>query len=256
MPDQKNTVPKVLFLNTLPKSGSVYLVNSLIKMLPGKDIRFGYVSANQGFPSDYIVKKQLDHIFNVSADIILIQEHIGCSWVNTRLLESSLSKMVLHIRDPRAALLSWVHHVENNLHLDITKLYNMEYKLPTNYTIRSFAERLDWDLHNLLPCHISWLKEWLDFYDNNCIIQVLLTTHSELKKDSSALFERVLSFYDIEGARPHLIPPPQEGTHHFRKGLSHEFFDVFSESQLAFANSIMDPNWFDRFDWPKLKDSM
>lgn len=248
---------KVIFMNTMPKSGSMFILDSLISILPSKDIQHSHVSANQGFPFDEIVKNRLVNTLKSKDKYHLVQEHIACSLVNTRLLESSLSQMILHIRDPRAALLSWVHHFENNLRLDVSKLYNIEYQIPLNYAELTLADRLDYDLHNLLPCFTDWLKRWVSFYDNpNRNIKILLSTHYELKEDSELLLKKICDFYRIEGAYLDKLSKPQKGVNHFRKGLSTEFFDAFTEKQLNFANSIMDPEWFDRFNWPKLASRM
>ena len=46
-------------INTMPKSGSIYLTRSLAKVLPQISFDHPYISANSGFPSDCIVKDKI-----------------------------------------------------------------------------------------------------------------------------------------------------------------------------------------------------
>ncbi len=95
---------QAVLIVTLPKSGTVFLVDSCKKNLS----QFGYVHRQispKRFHDDYVNERRLarfagTHFFSLA--------HIDASVDNIAILQKHTPKVVLHLRDPRQAFLSWL----------------------------------------------------------------------------------------------------------------------------------------------------
>jgi DNA-binding transcriptional LysR family regulator len=58
------------------------------------------------------------------------QSHLAPSLENLQILQHYRLKTVLHLRDPRQALLSWVHHIARRRRVDLTALHQAEWIMP------------------------------------------------------------------------------------------------------------------------------
>jgi hypothetical protein len=94
-----------ILLNALPKSGTVHMARSLAKILGAGIIHLG----NQYRLVDQINFKAAEEF---SRGGYISPNELSPSSENIELLKYFRLKMVLHLRDPRQALLEWVHHVD------------------------------------------------------------------------------------------------------------------------------------------------
>ncbi len=136
-----------IFIITLPKSGSVFVqvaiqqTTGLAPMLPSH----GY------FPEDML---NVESMIKFTQGGHVAQSHCDPSQLNLRILNFFGIDWVLHLRDPRGALLSWTHHIERpdirhkpSGHLRITPaLPVMEFRScpPRNYASGCRITRSSW----------------------------------------------------------------------------------------------------------------
>ena len=92
-----------ILLNTMPKSGSVYILKSLAKIVDLK-------TKHCGDPSNGRLSDKDLTAFSTGG--FVVQNHLALSAENLQILEQLKPRMVLHLRDPRQAMLSWLHHVD------------------------------------------------------------------------------------------------------------------------------------------------
>ncbi len=234
--------PSIL-VNCLPGSGSIFIRNKLMEGL-------GLVNYNLGdtaFPhftlDPYMVQR-------VSMGWVTTHSHFPATPINLHHLDLMVPKMVVHVRDPRPALLSQVHHLINN-----PKWIKVHYpRPPADYETRSLTEQIDWYLDNMIPLYAEWIEGWVDAAsDPELSTEILFTRHDDLAEDPQAFFNSILDFFEIDRGefRADLSRPVREKADHFRKGDNNEWREVFTAEQADRAARLIGERVLDRFGWPR-----
>ncbi|MEG5188103.1 tetratricopeptide repeat protein, partial [Microcoleus sp. ARI1-A4] len=236
-------VPGIL-LNTLAKSGSFYILEAIYK---GLNINWMPISAESE------VIKRAD-IGILASGMNATQEHLHPSSRNLCLISEVLDKLVVHVRDPRQATISWVHHLIKTTR-EIKDVRSLLPAIPTaeNYFSWSLTEQISWQIESgYLPIAISFIEGWLNAEaDPSFYPEILFTKYEDLAAEPQAFFESILKFYKIEKF-PFTFPePPQQGKLHYRKGKADEWREVFTPEQAEKASSMIPQRLFDRFGWPQ-----
>ena len=93
-----------IFLNTMPKSGSVYITNTLAKGLGRK---------HDAISNGYWMNDRIDEskLYKVSDKKLISQTHLPASSSNLCLYDRYTERVIVHVRDPRQSTLSWCHHL-------------------------------------------------------------------------------------------------------------------------------------------------
>jgi hypothetical protein len=234
-------LPTIL-IASIPKSGTIYL-NQMLTM--GLGLKSTTVSPNY-VPADPVDREALERIATGNH---VVNGHIECSGHNLQLLRSALSRWVVHVRDPRSALLSWVHHLDRMRTSAPRTLLNI-YPMPDDqYFAMEFPEKLRWNVNHFLPYAVSWIGDWLQVVDRKPG-NILLTTYDELHGDELSLALRILDFFGIPRACFHK-PEIEKKVEvcNFRKGLTAEWRAVFPASVLERCNEIIGTALLERFGW-------
>jgi hypothetical protein len=223
-----------ILLNTMPKSGSVYILNSLAKIVDLKTMYFGNPRNGQ---------ISLQDVMTFNGGGYVAQNHVAPSPENLKILEQFKPKMVLHLRDPRQALLSWIHHVDWK---NTTEGFVLPV-MPPRYFELSLSSKIDWQIEFYLPHLINWTKRWVEFADQETI-PTLITHQNDLRCDERAFFDRILAFYQIklDFALPNL---PRTLETHFRKADPEEWRRTFTPEQAALATSAIPDSLQAQFGW-------
>lgn len=251
-------LPKINIL-CMPKSGTAYTSKTLAAGLsiPVLDSSIGI------FP---------DKVINLSGgwDKFLNENCLHCSDVSYNefhryIFERSMGKTVLHFRDPRPALLSWIHYLDNRT-LPHIELHRGE--LPGTNPYLSYIDAVferymseDWDsldMERKIDLNIDtfyieslqWLSGWLDGIELFRNVEFLITQHQELKDDEKAFFNKILDFYEIPRERfvhPHLTKAMD--TVNYRKGSNVEWVEVFSAQQRKRVTEMLPAEWMRQFGW-------
>jgi hypothetical protein len=218
--------PSVL-ISTMPKSGTVYLLN---KLSEGLDIEIKTVSLGY-FPTDLLNVNEMFHFIKGNK---ISCEHFDPSAANCMILKSLNQRIVVHVRDPRQALVSWIHHMDRMFSLGaITVLLRVCPTPPASYYHESFEKKVDWQIENYLIELVGWAEKWISAVENDASLRgnVLFTSYDELLRDEQSLIQRILCFYGI----PEQCYDDQEVKKtmdvHFRKGDPDEWRTVMSEDQ-------------------------
>lgn len=242
---EKGLLPAILIV-TLPKSGSVYIWNHLVSSLGVKKIRVG----GSYFPDDIIVEEQMQE-FSVGSKIC--QEHLPARRLNLNIIQRYLDRLVVHVRDPRQAVLSWMHFLEKEyreLGEEIVYL-RTDPPLDQNFFKWGFEERLDWYLKNHFQFWVKWIEGWVAAEENSSFApKILFTQHLDLKERPHEFFQRILQFYGIEDHNSLIkLHEVKEGAFHFRRGLVDEWKTVFTPSQIKMTSKQISDKILRRFNW-------
>jgi len=231
-----------IFINTLPKSGSVYIYSTLCE---GLKKSFCRISLNT-FPEDIINIKNFKEFVKSNS---LTQEHLNASERTIQLLEKYQVKFVLHVRDPRQALLSWAHHLNRyRLAPGLHDLYKP--RVPRLYFTWKLEQQLDWLIENHFPHFVQWIADWLKVYKENRL-QMKLMTYEHFHENPNQYFEEILDFYDIPLSAFSIPSIPKEVSTHYRKGMIDEWRDVFTLEQQRRVNELIPEELFSEFSWWK-----
>ena len=230
-----------LLINTLPKSGSVYITHFLARNLQLpilNKVAHGY------FPYYYLIPNALDHLLLGNR---IAQEHFDANPVNIHWLKKLDIPFVLHVRDPRQATLSWVHHY-NQCIREGANNYTVHITPPVDYLNLPLERQIDWHIDTHLVSVTLWLKQWMHALQKEKL-NVLVTYYRDLQNDEKSFFDRILKFYHISGKFSDAPNPQKDQNLHFRKGLLDEWKTVFTEQQVERCDRIIGEEIFDFFGW-------
>lgn len=221
-----------IMLNTLPKSGSIFLRESLVRGLgiPAREISCGY------FPMDLADLRKLS---DAAAGNTVAQAHLDPNPTNLRLLKEHTSGVVLHLRDPRQALLSWVHHVKS--YADAGRLHQTMVTPPPPPALMAMnlTSIIDWHLVHHFPNMLDWMERWLAHVESGAGPQVLVSHYQDFHADAHGSICRILDFYEIPRWAYHSPEIPRDRSTHFRKGELEEWREVFNSAQQKICAELM-----------------
>lgn len=236
------TIPSVLVIS-IPKSGTIYM-NQFLRQSLGLQ---NYVLSNQFFPDDQM---RLEALPEFQSGGYMTSAHIDPSPMNLQLLDAFIPKWIVHFRDPRSVLLSWVHHVERlaSEERDV-ELFRVLPVPPQALHGWTFERRIDWHIENFFPAVIDWMQRWVDV-SAEMSDRILVTEYAELRRDDDAYARTVMDFLGIPSAAySHAAPEKTMGSH-FRTGRQDEWRDVLTSPQLDAVNRAIPAKLAERFAWP------
>jgi Sulfotransferase domain len=235
-------LPPIL-INTMPKSGSIYLTRTIAASL---GIDFSLESLADGsFPSYVMIPRALE---NLRRGDVVRHEHFDASPINLAICARHIDRVVLHLRDPRQATLSWTHHFNRLLLLHPHSTYPTVNQPLQDYRRWPFERQLDWQIDYHMVSLVAWLRTWIAIA-NNPPFKILRTQFEELINDERALFDRILEFYGLPANGVEMRTPKKTIEYHYRCGRADEWKHVFSAEQKARSRAIVEDDILDHFGW-------
>lgn len=257
-PGRDSPLPPVLLV-ALPKSGSIYLQRALRRTLRVQTHHIG-AAGMSGSTFDHYDLRRFERGNVVS------REHLQPrAFALTVLARHGIRKVVLHVRDPRAAIVSWTRHMDRVLAKRGFRSVELscEMPMPDAYSDWSFAQRLHWQVENKLPLFVRWIEDWLALVAISRDVEFLVTDYRALCEDARGLVVRILEFYEIDYAPdwismpvvrvgknniytlPESIEQPVEVAHP-------AWAEAMSAETLQAANALVPAALIDRFGWAKI----
>ena len=253
MADDKPSVaasPGILFV-TLPKSGSIFVSRWLANGLGIREMKIAVCL----FPNDLIIREKLDELV---AGRAIAQQHVPPLDLNLRFIANRMKRLVVHVRDPRQATLSWVHHLDNFFaHKDIVPactfgLEAVSPPLPGDYFDRSFEQKVDYQIEVHLPILVRWIQEWLGaqgLYG----LEILYTAYEDFLADEKKFISGILTHFDIP---PSCFEwqkvPDRSPENHYRLGKADEWRQTFTAEQILRTTSQIPDDLYESFGWRRL----
>lgn len=234
----KKTSKDPMIINAMPKTGSYFIQSTLEELL---DIDHQGI-AQGTWPNMEMSEANLRLCLNTCS---LSVSHLQATSRAIALLKRyKIKKTIVHIRDPRQATLSWIHH------LDKTK--NTDYFSPDFFTIADYFDldlkaKIDYQLRHFLPQACQYIADWMDA-EKVHDIEVKFLEFSQMKNNPESFFADIYQFFGIHQPLGD-VPLPKEGKLHYRKGLEDEWRNIFDANQIEAANKVVPQKFKDRFDW-------
>jgi hypothetical protein len=247
----KSRLPSILVV-TIPKSGTIFTNQMLSRglSLESASVSFGY------FPH-YLV--DIPKVLSFVEGGQVASAHFDPSPVNLQSLTAFVDKWVVHIRDPRSVVLSWVCHMNRLYEERSNGQYKHLYVYPTPpepYFSWSLPKQVDWNIEYFLPRVLDWTRSWLAVYDSRRY-NILLTNYSALARDELAYIYQILDFYEIPRSAFHR--PKIEKTvlgSHFRTGTEDEWLRAFTGDQVMRTTAMVGEDLIARFGWRRSRLSL
>jgi Sulfotransferase domain len=232
-----------IFVNTIPKSGSVFIESALCEIAGCKHLVLG----TGYFPNDTLL---IDVARRFTQGGYSAQQHADCRPNNIAILEKFVSRWVVHFRDPRSVALSWTHHLDESVRRGWSSLLDQAAPIPDkDYLSLDFNGRLDWQITHFLPHVVDWTTAWLAYADKNNE-SVLVSRFEDMVADQNAFFLRLLDFFEVSPKRMGNVSRFRSAAAHFRTGEVAEWRGVFSEPQKARALAMIPQELRERLAWP------
>jgi hypothetical protein len=240
---EKLRLPPML-ITTMPKSGTYY-ISKLFTQGLFIDSR---IVSHQYFPYDVIRQPEL-RVFAQGS--MVSQDHFGASKINLVHIAKHVDRMVVHVRDPRQAMLSYVHFLgmpQFRRDEHETRLFIYP-PMPDDFYQLDLEARIDWAIDNWLPLLVEWTAEWVTAADGLGRPRIKFTRYEDLVADRDRFVRDVLEFFGIPVERyfaPHI---EADDDIHFRKGELAEWVMAFTPKQAAAATAKIPASLAKQFGW-------
>jgi len=228
---------------TLPKSATMHIEGVLHQALGLNSIQY---STGGYFPNMLIGQHALQRAIDKRGFLI---GHYAATPANIALIRHYTDRMVLHLRDPRQALLSYAHFLPTVLR-DLDPAYYAVYRIPSDYLSMPFPRQLDWLIENYMPLQIDWINRWTRAIESGAGgLRVKVTTYEQFRVDPLAFYEDLLSFYGRSDALSRITLRATAGERNYRAGETDEWRTVLSQHQARSATERIPQRLLKRFGW-------
>lgn len=236
-------IPPML-ITTMPKSDTYYISKLFTQ---GLFIESRIVS-HQYFPYDVIRQPELRVLARGN---MVTQDHFGASKIHLVHIAKHVDRMVVHVRDPRQAMLSYVHFLATPQFRrteEETRLFIYP-PMPDDFYQVDLEARIDWAIENWLPLLVEWSEEWVAAAETVDRPFIKFTRYEDLVADPDRFVSEVLEFFRIPAKR--YAPPRIERDEeiHFRRGEATEWMTTFTPKQAAAATAKIPSALATRFEW-------
>jgi hypothetical protein len=247
-PGRGGNLPPIMLV-TLPKAGSIFIHTALRRTLRVPMLKI----ACPGIHEQTIDHRRLARFARGNA---VCREHFAArDFLLDGLRLAGIRKLTVHVRDPRAAVLSWTRNMERVLEDDgpAALVLDNEQRTPEAYFGWSFAQRLEWQVDHQLPRYVSWIQDWMDTIERHAGsgIAFKVTTYEQFAADNRSFVEDLLAFYEIKVEDSWLAIPRYEvgkaNVFHISRKSTR---DEMGETLYARASAMVPEALISRFGWP------
>ena len=233
---------QTILITTVPKSASESIWNRL-----AEGLSLGQCHLSLGLFPDCCLLPSRVHF--AARGGLIAKEHIAATAHNRKtLVEFGLDRLVVHLRDPRQALLSWVHFVRDDASQRLLAPMWRKIVPPSVVFSRSLEAQLYWGIDHYLPYLVDFVRDWTAADDDpDSGLRVHFASFERFRLDPQGYLDGVLDFYDIDRAA--FRQDSEAEVVHLRKGLIDEWREVFTPAQKARAWSLIPDDLAERQGW-------
>lgn len=232
-----------LFLISLKRSGSVYVWRKLADGCGMPMVRL----ACGDFFETLLIEENL-RLF--ASHGMVSQEHLAPLPNVLDALEQFAVRPVVHLRDPRQSMISWLHYVDREVAAVGGDAFYLD--IPGEWAEMAFEAKADWCIEHYMPRIIAWVEGWASAAASRPQLDILFTHFEEMKTDESGFFKRILdhaglphgSFNDITMEEAEML-----ASANFHRGETNEWQRLLSNGQKARLVQLLPGELADRFGW-------
>ena len=260
-------VPSVLIVS-LPKSASAYVQTVLVRLF---DIPWGRMSLTSPTPlkppnDDWspfaparVVTTWASRIARGGATT---HEHFAPLPDNLDALTAAgVKRLVVHVRDPRQAMLSYIHHVrKTKIERGLDRFISYDSSVYDHSEVNGNEIKKGFD--EIFANMVEWINDWIQASNDPSLdIAIELVSFEEMIDDKPKYFLKILNTFGIHefddnmsevlasGHRGNIPIDPTTTHRNYRFGLKDEWRRVFSDEQKERAWKAMPGALCERFGW-------
>ncbi|MDJ0943401.1 MAG: sulfotransferase domain-containing protein [Kiloniellales bacterium] len=233
---------RMMLITTVPKSASESIWNRL-----AEGLKLGQCFLSLGlFPDCCLLPSRVRF---AARGGLIVKEHIAATPHNCQtLVEYGQDRIVVHLRDPRQALLSWIHFVRDDVSQRLLAPLWRKIVPQAEVLSLSLEAQLDWGIAHYLPYLIDFVKDWTAVDDDpESGLRVCFASFERFRQDPDGYVDSVLDFYDIDKAA--FRRDSEAEVVHLRKGLIDEWRGVFTPAQKERAWALIPDDMAERHGW-------
>jgi len=236
-----------IFLNAPPQSASTFLYESLTNGLSYKNLSqptlYGGI-----FPYKNIVTWSAEKTL---AGGFVWQDNVEANEVNLLIMEQFFPKVILHFRDPRQCIYSWLQHFPNVMHEERARTLKKLIKLRDNFFDLPIEHQIDHLIQTRLIHYVEYYKKWLEIIDHSKYkVSFLITTYEELTKNQNQVLKKVLEFYELKQELFNFPSQcPEVGKQNYRGNSLTGWEHTFSIQQRKKAGELIPSFMKKKFNW-------
>jgi len=207
-----------IFVVTLPKSGTVFIGQSLRQSL-GYD--FTNTLVTPVFTKNIIWPTMA---WDFQRGRMVSVSHMQPDTTNIAGIKRvGIKKGVLHIRDPRAALHSWLHFRNSIAKAQAGNIRPGDVGLPVvaEFLALPVEGQIDTLIDSFYEPAVHWIDAWMQVLERDSKLEFLVMTHDLLRTDDKAYFAEVMNFYGLSATIIGRSPKPSSSLP--ESGVSLEF---------------------------------
>ncbi len=238
-----------IFLVTIPKSATSYIANCLAQSLKYdlcsrmcvSSFRYNFLSPERMKDFEKGGMVAVSHMRPTASNLEIFKFFGG-------------KKIVIHVRDPRATMVSWLHFVEKTMQTakednDLerqTRLRRAAFAKEKDYFSLTQDQKIKALTESFYQHCIDRIISWLEVKDPE--IERLFLTYEDFLKDQDGYFKRLTEFYGIDTK---IAGPPKTTNPHFRQGTKDGWRKELNEEQIRKLNERMPDLLWKRFGWER-----
>jgi hypothetical protein len=227
-------IPAIMFV-AMMKSASEFIRENIIRALniPELGLSIGTV------PHDKVMPSAVRQLAKGGA---IARSHLSADTLPA-LIANGVERLILHVRDPRQVVVSWVHYMVQTSDAEF-RWAAPAYDPPVPWEFRgwSFGEQLDWALRNYMPGQLQWLEDWMAAINSGPPIPILVSKFEDFARDQRAFFAGISDFFGVsEISVPALRWQSEAAMRNFRTGRIDEWREVLTASQIGPFEARIEP---------------
>jgi hypothetical protein len=239
-------VPAFVFI-AMQKSASEY-IRSVLLSATGAPLLYPDLGSH---PHNFLIPRAVERVARGGC---VTRLHLDASSHNLGVLaRAGLTRLAVHLRDPRAATLSFTHHLAriDEQEFDRFRLYH-DPPLPSDYRSSSFEAQLAWCLEHYFPAALRIAEGWHELARaGTSSLTLRLTTYEDFTLDPRGFFAGLFCFLgwglvELESA---LALHKPELERNFRAGNTQGWRQIFTAEQQAQMREQLARTHLDELGW-------
>jgi len=233
-----------MLITTLPKSASESIWNRLAE---GLGLAQSHISLGL-FPDCCILGPRARSLADGG---VIAKEHVAASPHNLEMLRrAGIRRVLVHLRDPRQALVSWAHFVANDVSMRLLAPIWRKIVPPAAVLTKGLEAVTDWSIEHYLTLQVAWVQSWVtaaEAADDRLMVEFL--DFEGFRKDPDGYLSQALSFFRVDPKAFEEARSAAAEVVHLRRGEVDEWRRVLSPAQQRRADALLPPDLARRFGW-------
>ncbi|GAB5470055.1 MAG: hypothetical protein Kilf2KO_30850 [Rhodospirillales bacterium] len=233
-----------MLITTLPKSASESIWNRLAE---GLGLAQSHISMGL-FPDCCVLGPRAT---TFAQGGVIAKEHIAATPHNLAMLgQAGLKRVLVHLRDPRQATVSWAHFVKEDVSMRLLAPLWRRIVPPASVLAQDMSAVMDWSIDNYLALQIDWVRSWIEAEKAaGSGPELLFLDFEGFKQDPDGYLAEVLRFFGVAPEAFRADRSAEAEVVHLRRGETDEWRGAMTAAQQERAAALLPEDLCARFGW-------